>query len=121
MKSNIQNHESEKQSVKIIIIPTLFPPSSRQIGSFSDNSIDELFSSTHFTERLTAMIEGMVSEFKVNLISQETFKEDDPFEPIYFADLKPDNVPQEELEFLRRNEDIKDLSAQISFQDCWED
>jgi hypothetical protein len=58
----------------------------------SDDIIEKIISSPDFEDYLQQLIEGSVYTYLAENISTDMNKIEDPFDAIYIADLKPDQV-----------------------------
>jgi len=87
-----------------------------------DDIADALFRDSRFEQKLKEYMEIFIYSNYLSLLHGLILKEDDPFDSIYIADLKPDqiqNLPKEGLSIFQHK--IEDRSSEIFFDDGLDD
>jgi len=111
-----------KESKTATVIP--FPKSKDGTSGqdpFMRSLINELSEDPQFEDKIKALVEGYVAELWVKSLNENTPIVDDPFDPIYLANLRPDNIDQATINSLDLLKDIKDLSDEVFFDDGWDE
>lgn len=88
----------------------------------SSTSIDSLFDSKYFDDKLKDRIEAVALDlFLRQSLDVTSPLGDDPFDAIYLSDLTPDPVQGAARNQLRELADIEDVSSEIDFHDDLDD
>jgi hypothetical protein len=94
------------------------PPEQRESSSIATEVMNEIISDPLFSKNIKSIVEGKMAEIITQLyMSQGSNMVDDPFDPIYLYDLKPDLTP--DFANLSAYSQIEDISDEIEFDDIW--
>jgi len=72
-------------------------------------------------QELKEAMEGVIMSAWYQATQRLPATGDDPFDPIFIAELTPDQLCSADIELLDKCSSIKDLSAEISFADGWDE
>ena len=94
-----------------------------QISFFGlNNVVNAILDNPKFEQLLKEYMETVIYSDYLKLLSGTVFKEDDPFDSIYIADLAPDRISNEAVRrIISTGKKIEDRSEQIFFNDGLDD
>ena len=72
-------------------------------------------------ERLKGIVESAVIDAWMKARLFDFDKSDDPFDSIYFSELMPDRIAENDIIRISEYSDLQDLSNTISFLDEWDE